>query len=270
MPSSDDRSIGDILLSLPPAGSSSTAAVDALAIGKLLDPTLAVDEIEQQLAIRQCQQQQQTAIEAGSQIEHILNKTKEYQATQYKDKGNVTVRCTIAEVSNDGKEDNDDDDDAGRSSIVLRTYAELNDGHNCSAGAWRAVWKIVLVDEKTAKLSGSVQLQTHFSEQANLQFRSARDASVPKLVGTDEELVHSRVAAFERSIMSYKEQLATALIKQIALYESDYYSALVEAVSDADAMLRPLRRVLPVTKTRFKWDSAAQRNVQLLNARKTA
>jgi F-actin capping protein alpha subunit len=192
------------------------------------------------------------------QIEHIRTKLSNYQS-RYTAKG-VTARCSV--VQEQAAED-------GSTVIVARTYAEHLDAGNCSAGSWAAVWTIRILTEKEAELQGTVQLHTHYSEGgSNVQTRAAKEFEA-KTVTTEEELVHSLVAKFEKNTMSYAEQLAGRIVERIGVYEQQLHTELSAMLEqhNLDDVLRKIRRILPVTKTRFKWDSAAQRNVKLLNSR---
>lgn len=224
---------------------------------KELDSAFDADAFWTEHAIRTCtgNNNAESAQASAKIIDHIRTKMNEYQSTRYTVKG-ITARCSVVVV--------DDDDNA----IAVHTYAEHLDAGNCSAGSWVAAWRVQILTEKEAQLSGSVQLHVHYSEGgSNVQTRATREFAVAT-VSTEEELVHSLVAKFEKSTMSYAEQLAVKIVTQIGLYEEQLHDALSNLFeTDVEDALRKIRRILPVTKTRFKWDSAAQKNVKLLNSR---
>jgi F-actin capping protein alpha subunit len=211
-------------------------------------------------------------------LDYMQIKLHDYQE-RYRTK-RVTARYTVATATatkpvgedngalkGDG-EDGDDDDDA----VVLdvHTYAEHLDAANCHAGCWSAAWHIVVRSEQEAQLDGAIAFHGHASEcGSNVQTRATRTFPLVS-ISTQEEVVNSLVAKFEQTTMTYAEQLATMIVAHIATYETEWHEALNEMYnSHVEDALRKLRRILPITKTRFKWDSAAQRNVQLLNARTT-
>ena len=240
----------EVMCSLPPMEHRDLErVVDCV---KQLDSAFDSDAFWSEHAIRTCTGNGESA-RLSAQSQHIRTKMNEYQS-RYTVKG-VTARCSVV----------DDDDDGV---IVVHTYAEHVDAGNCSTGSWAAAWRVQILTEKEAKLSGSVQLHVHYSESgSNVQTRATREFAVAT-VSTEEELVNSLVAKFEKNTMSYAEQLATKIVTQIGIYEEQLYDALSNLFeNDVEDALRKIRRILPVTKTRFKWDSAAQKNVKLLNSR---
>jgi hypothetical protein len=69
------------------------------------------------------------------------------------------------------------------------------------------------------------------------------------------------------------ESLATAIVRALVQFVDEQVllppavHPPQEAIATAASSLQRLRRVLPITKMRFRWDAAAQRHVQLLNGR---
>lgn len=242
----------DLLLSLPPMEiSDSDAAIDHLKSLNAFEDT-ALEE----RTTRQCLESSEEETN-NSQAKEILTKLQDFQKGFYVEKG-VTARCSAIEETTDGDEE----------IITVRSYAEHLDSHNCSSGSWSATWNIKIVDEKTADISGSVAFHAAHTENCNVHTRATREFAT-KTVSTATEKVNEVVAKFEHHAMSYEEQLAKLICNQIVEYEQSLYGDLTK-VFEEELDLRRLRRILPITKTRFKWDSAAQKNVKLLNARKTA
>lgn len=125
---------------------------------------------------------------------------------------------------------------------TIRTYAEHVASHNCSTGSWAGTWTI-----SDTTLSGSIVLHAHYYEAgSNVQMRVNREFSA-QLADSEAETV----------------------VQQIKLWEVELYEQLSTMFSDGevDSSLKQVRRILPITKTRFKWDAQAQASVQLLNAR---
>jgi hypothetical protein len=158
---------------------------------------------------------------------------QDYQDKRYgAAKSAVQARCQVdTTTTKDGKDAN----------VVLRTYAETIDAHKNRTGYWAGEW--ILADDE-ASLAGSLSVHVYYYEEANLQLRAQRQApSTPISSAADA-------------------------MKVIKLAEA----GLLSDLTDQDAMqtsLKKIRRILPITKTRMKWDNAAQNAVRLLNARST-
>jgi hypothetical protein len=201
---------------------------------------------------RTCSEPAEPPKEGTSQVVHIRSKIIDYQKL-YRDKG-VTARCAVQASLEDP------------SVISVRTYVEHMNAHNCTSGSWSAVWTVKILEEKEAELSGEVKLHTYYAEgTCNVHSRATRTFESVK-VSTEEEKVHAMVAVFEKETMSYEEQLSKVVVDKIVAWEKGLYSDVTNMYGDLDGQLRKLRRILPITKTRFKWDSAAQRQVQLLKS----
>lgn len=187
----------------------------------------------------------------STQIEHVKRKLENYQKL-YTDK-DLTARYTCI-------------DNAGV--IEINTYAEVIDTNNCVTGSWAAKWFATMLSEKTANLSGEVTFHVHYYERgSNIQTRSVRFYKVEE-VAAREEKVNAMVHMFQKEKMSYEEQLSKVVVNAIMERESTFYDDLQTMFNNVDQNLRKVRRILPVTKTRFKWDTAAQKQVILLNQRK--
>jgi hypothetical protein len=80
-------------------------------------------------------------------------------------------------------------------------------------------------------------------------------------------------AAATTTTRSNMESLATAIVRALVQFVDEQVllppavHPPQEAIATAASSLQRLRRVLPITKMRFRWDAAAQRHVQLLNGR---
>jgi uncharacterized coiled-coil protein SlyX len=235
----------ELLFSLPSMESKENTTV----LGDLKKLNAFQESFLQELSDKHCTE----AVSKGSsQIEYIKGKLDTYQSL-YTNKG-VTARHTVIEQ---GKE------------VVIRTYAEHLNTHNCMTGYWAAQWRVKILGEKDADLGGKVKLHAYYYEEgSNVQMRAETDfASKP--VSAADEKVNSMVARFEKQKMSYEEQLAKVIVDQIAAHEKKMYDQLTSMIEELkDETLKKFRRILPVTKTRFKWDAEAQKQVRLLNARK--
>jgi uncharacterized coiled-coil protein SlyX len=238
----------ELLFSLPPMESKD---LNTTVIADLKKLNAFQETFLKELSDKHCTEE---VPEGSTQIEYVKGKLTAYQQSLYTDKG-VTARHTVIE---EGKE------------VIIRTYAEHLDTHNCMTGSWSAQWTILIRNEKEADLGGNVKLHAYyFEEGSNVQMRADKDF-VSKPISAEDEKVNSLVAKFEKQKMSYEEQLAKVIVEQITAHEKEMYTQLASMVEElGNSTLKKFRRILPVTKTRFKWDAEAQKQVRLLNARKT-
>ena len=253
----------DLLVSLPPMTSQAWKVAqnhlhDLLGAGTADSSESTTAAAAERRAQAQCTSTHNVVPATDSQFQHIEQRLQDYQSKRYQS-DTVVVRCSVLQPHNKL------DQQQGTTGGVLRTYCEHLDPSNCLAGSLTGEWHVTITTETTAELSATLRWHAHYYEDSNVQTRATREYPVT-IVSTVEEKVHSMVKQFEKEQMSYEEQLARALVLQVERWEQDFYNALA-AMEEAPDLVRPLRRILPITKTRFKWDSAAQRNVQLLNAR---
>lgn len=225
----------DLLLSLPPMDQRDwkVKQADLEKLG-LLDAS-AVSDLHQKI----CMNGSGGDSDSGSSAlrNSIRGSLKEYM-DRLKDKPSVNARFSVTEE--DGK-------------TVLRTYAETVDASNLSSGCWMAHWTLDSESDTAAELSGTVSMHVYyFEDNSNVQLR----ASKPYQTSFTAE--------------DGPDGLATKIVNQIGHWEREVYDELSSQFNDQEieSKLRKVRRILPITKTRFKWDSAAQANVKLLNARK--
>lgn len=186
---------------------------------------------------------------------HIEDLINEHQEDFYSPKGDaITLRCTTEQNEKDS------------SSFVLRTYVDRIDSLNCTTTYISEVYNICIATEKSAIVSGELTVHTYYGEdqRVNVQTQLVRTL-VERTIQVSTECVHETIAQSEHITMSYEEQLARAIVKELVLFKESL--DIRETFEAAD--LKKIRRILPITKTRFKWDPSAQRNVQLLNARQT-
>lgn len=172
----------------------------------------------------------------SSLAESIRTHISEYHAKK-KEKG-LSARCNVV--------DGGDDDET---TLTIHTFLEtLTNGNT---GALIGTYKV----SSSSKLKGYVCIHGHYSELgANMHMRSERTLDDATLSAKDED-----------------EAKGKEIVDQIVSWEKEVYQELSAMFdSSVDDGLKKIRRILPITKTRFKWDSAAQTQVKLLNARKTS
>jgi hypothetical protein len=192
----------------------------------------------------------------SSQMESIRSRLQAHRSQMYKEKmETLQHRMTVAE-------------DQNKQTIYVRTFAEQLDTMNCRAGYWSAEWMIRIRSETACEISGRVRLHSYYYENVNVQMRANREFPVKEIL-TAEEKVNSMVAKFEKEKMSYEDQLAKCTVDHIVALELELYEDLQRMCDECDDNLKKIRRILPITKTKFKWDAAAQKNVKLLNDEST-
>jgi F-actin capping protein alpha subunit len=222
-------------------------------------------------------------------VQHLQRQLQDYQTQQYGNKPDVsaTFRVTIQDTSAQGAEDSETIETKTiythtiPKMLVIRTFVEYIDTSNYSTGSWEGYWAVTIVDELSANITGSIQIRTHtFENNTNSQTSCQQHYSNGDIVSLQEEMVNSFVAKFERSTMSYAEKLAMKIIHYITTKEQDYYTTMDDLYSNnnnndnnssnasLEYQLRSIRRILPITKTKFQWQNNAntstqQKNVQL-------
>jgi hypothetical protein len=150
-------------------------------------------------------------------------KVKAYQDETFGSKPGVTARMALSPGEQDPIHQ-----------LVLTTYAEKIDTSNQFTGSWKATWTITYKADESAQISGSVKLHTYSYEEGNCQLRTARD--------------------FQTTTVKSKKDLPQALVDQIVAWEHDVLGLLASFHDLVGDNLRSIRRVLPITKTKMKWD----------------
>ena len=240
----------ELFRSLPPADKKESVAVR----GDLSKLNAFDDGFLSEIDARNCSTEAETGGDTAL-MTAVRGKLSDYQS-KYIDK-DLTARFSLQKDENE------------EGSIIAHTYVEHIEVSNCRAGSWATRWHIKPGKETDADVSGSAQFHLHYHENgSNVQMRAARDFQVQN-AATAEEAVNTIVAKMEAKTMSYEDKVAKAIIKQISAREKELHEQLKEMSEQIDGNMKKLRRILPITKTRFKWDAAAQKQVKLLNERKT-
>lgn len=117
---------------------------------------------------------------------------------------------------------------------------------NFWSGRWRAQYTIV-PSGSSAKLSGSVKIRCHYFEDGNLQLHQDKN--------------------FPTTAVSYSDpaSFASNTVQLITKLETDLQAGL-EAMYGTmnDETFKEMRRVLPLSKEKFKWNAAAHKMVRNL------
>ena len=166
---------------------------------------------------------------------------EQYQQMNFAGKSGVTTRIIMAKTS-----DSND--------LVVNTYAEKIDGLNQISGYWKSTWTISSADDSTCNMSGRVQVHSCAYEEGNSQCK------VDKMFPT----VKVSKLAFRKDD---EPTLLQGIMKQIMTWEMDVLN-LLKTMNEGGTgdHLRAIRRVLPITKTKMKWDVVAQRSVKTLKS----
>jgi len=127
--------------------------------------------------------------------------------------------------------------EGGENKVIICLSSCIFNHVNFWNGRWRSVWNVAFKPGGQAKLEGSVQLLVHFFEDGNVQllgkFKKSSQINAP----TDAK-------AFSE-----------ALLKHICKLEQDYQTALDHSYNTmGETTFKALRRVLPVTKEKVKWE----------------
>eukprot|EP00563_Minutocellus_polymorphus_P005730 CAMPEP_0181045374 /NCGR_PEP_ID=MMETSP1070-20121207/13772_1 /TAXON_ID=265543 /ORGANISM="Minutocellus polymorphus, Strain NH13" /LENGTH=265 /DNA_ID=CAMNT_0023123895 /DNA_START=34 /DNA_END=831 /DNA_ORIENTATION=- len=143
---------------------------------------------------------------------------------------------------------------ANADSLTLEVYAEKVSVSNCHTGSWHATYTIQVLSSTSATIGGTVRLRSHeYEDMANVQLSSTHT------------LDQVTVSAGQEAGQDW----ADAVLSQIQIWERDdvqgYLANLYDGERMNDGMLRSMRRVLPVTRTRMDWNMGGHRLVKTLN-----
>ncbi|GKY94964.1 hypothetical protein MPSEU_000461000 [Mayamaea pseudoterrestris] len=186
----------------------------------------------------------------SSQLMSLLRRLQEKRDKFYASKQNVEHRLIGSETSKDGTK-----------SMHLQTYLCQLDAPNARSGSWVASWQILVVSERECQLSGSVEIHSRYAEQTNVHMQATRTFPEQSL-NTEQQTVNSKVADEQ---ISHEKQLAVTIVDAIWDMEEELFADLQRMFDKVDDSLKRIRRILPITKTKFKWDSATSKHVKLLN-----
>ena len=173
----------------------------------------------------------------------LTAKLEQYQQDNFANKQGVQARMSI-QNGNTSKE------------LIIHTYAERIDAPNQLSGYWRATWTLSNITSDSVDMSGRVQIHSYAYEEGNAQ------ATLDKILD-QTHVVKSAPKKDEEPTLLY------SIMKQIMEWEL-HVLGLLQAMNEGGTgeHLKAIRRVLPITKTKMKWDVVAQRSVKTL--KKTA
>ncbi|CAJ1963019.1 unnamed protein product [Cylindrotheca closterium] len=169
-------------------------------------------------------------------LEKIL---KEYQEKTFSSKG---IAAKFVLQSSDG------------SDLQIHTYAEKLDLPNFYTGYWKATW--ILSSDNA--LSGETKIHTCSYEDGNNHLTMAKTFDPTPV--TEEAPKDLPEEEAEDALTSLEQ----GILNQIIKWEHDVLDSLSTMHEEAPGSLKKIRRVLPITKTKMKWDVVAQRSVKTL------
>ncbi|CAB9501014.1 expressed unknown protein [Seminavis robusta] len=132
------------------------------------------------------------------------------------------------------------------SELIVNTHAELLDGNNSRTGEWSAEWTVNAESWAQAEMSGQVQTRAWCYEDSTAHMSATQTFGPTVVAATTQEVPLAKVIMLQ--IIQWEKEMLTALN---AVYEDEM-----------DATLKAIRRTLPITRTRLKWDLIAQRAVK--------
>lgn len=163
----------------------------------------------------------------------LEEKLRTHLETYYSSKGvdsNIQVTSSSASGS-----------DGDISTFTIMIYAERIQLPQCHAGSWLSRYNIAISPNLEITIDGSVIVRAHTFENGNVQMNST--TSLGPITMTNQPL----------------STTASTIIEKIQSWEEDHVvKPLHEAYDNySGGILKKLRRVMPVTRTKFDWNVAS-------------
>jgi len=130
------------------------------------------------------------------------------------------------------------------SDLVINITGERPNLRNYWSGSWTSEWTVTPGGDVT----GEIKLHAHYFEDGNVQLQTTKPVPLVSLSGAPDAL-------------------AAAVVNHIKQTESGLQAALQDMFSSmSEETFRGMRRVLPVTRQKMEWNSAAHHVVRNLRA----
>lgn len=246
MVASAEQAAGAILRSAAP-GHFDAVAKEIQVVGK---STLTSDkwlkEITKEQKVFECKGIHKSPQDLKHPLAEPLYKLlQDYQTKNFGGKSGVQSRVALTKGTK------------GPQQLVVHSFCEKLDGSNQNSGCWKATWTVDKVSNNSSscEVSGSVLVHTYSHEEGNVQLRINKDFPVEKVTAGSKD------AAPTGSTTTTLEQ---AVLQTIVTWETEILGILASMNTVAAQQLRTIRRVLPITKTKMKWDVVAHRSVKTL------
>lgn len=136
--------------------------------------------------------------------------------------------------------------------LQIHTYAEKLDLPNFYTGYWKATWTL----SSSNALSGDIKIHTCSYEDGN------NHMTFDKTFGPAP--ISAEAEKDEEGEPMGPESLEQGVLNQIIKWEHEVLDNMATMHEEAPDALKRIRRVLPITKTKMKWDVVAQRSVKTL------
>jgi len=105
-------------------------------------------------------------------------------------------------------------------------------------GRWRNLWTIQFKPGNQAKIEGAIKIQVHYYEDGNVQL----------IANYNKKLTANTTTNAKTS--------AEAILKQIIKAEQEYHASLENSYTTmGETTFKALRRALPITKEKIKWEA---------------
>jgi hypothetical protein len=163
----------------------------------------------------------------------LQDKLSKYQEKTYCNKG-VTAKVCL--------------EDGDGNTLKVHTYAEKLDLPNQYTGYWKAAW---LIDGTS--ISGEAQIRTCSYEDGNNQLTLTKSFDAVTVEPSSPKDQPDEAPT-----------LAQGIVDQILTWEHEVLGILGSMHETSSSQLKRIRRVLPITRTKMKWDVVAQRSVKTL------
>lgn len=169
----------------------------------------------------------------------LEEKMRSHLESYYSSKGvvsNVQITNT-SDVSNSG--------DDGSSTFTILIYAERIQLPQYHAGSWLSRYTITIspASSNTLTMDGTVRIHAHTFENGNVQMNSTTTLGPITITDHPQSTAADFVA---NKIQSWEEDRVVSSLHEV-------YDGLNAGV------LKKLRRVMPVTRTKFDWNVASMR-----------
>uniref|UniRef100_A0A6B2LDL6 F-actin-capping protein subunit alpha n=1 Tax=Arcella intermedia TaxID=1963864 RepID=A0A6B2LDL6_9EUKA len=127
--------------------------------------------------------------------------------------------------------------------ITFCISSHFFNNNNFYTGRWRSVWTVKLAGGK-ASLEGLIRIQVHYFEDGNVQLNTTYKKTKDGIPAKDPA------------------SLADLVIKQISEFEADYQNQLeINYEKMNNSTFKALRRGLPVTGQKIKWEKISSYNI---------
>jgi len=128
--------------------------------------------------------------------------------------------------------------EGGEIKLTLCISSSKFNSNNYWNGRWRNIWTIQFKPGSQAKIDGAIKIQVHYYEDGNVQ-----------LIANYNKKLTANTTTSAKST-------AEAVLKQIIKAEQEYHASLENSYTTmGETTFKALRRALPITKEKIKWEA---------------